>query len=892
MIFEITLLCVSKDKIFTLSSFSSSTQSLHTNHQENSSTNSSFLSLWPANNICELNDDFQRNFHQSRLHDTSILQCEEEEQQEKSSEFHFSHRQINYLGTRQMAESIINNNEQRQCMATGANGSNNNNGFNRRKTNNSGDVNASPKYNKSNNRAFNKDNQQQKQYREQRNAGNNPRFRQRGGGTGQQQNPRVSKDDSSIDFNGVDDDNLDDNSSEMFDFDDQCLNKRGAGGAGGSAKKTNMSHLLNFHYVDKQRTNVRGNRRSFNSNYHSNGRWSSSGNHVYRQTFSKEQFLQANCQFVVKKGSIDFSLHYADADLPIDWSNVEQVRLHSMESLKCPICLSEPQAAKITRCGHVYCWSCLLHYLALSDKSWRKCPVCSESIYKNDIRSVRGIISRCLKPGDSIHFRLMCRDRGSVLFYPRKTLPTISNKSEFEDLMDEINRQQYAHLLSADDQTVLDEVIEKEKYQLLKQLEEDGDQPEACFIKQALEENNEREKSVRERKSFDEVKLITKPKTPEEEKVILLPIKPVVAYDNAFDEKIETNSTEPIQISIPNEEQNDLSNKSPSSVVPNGTTISSNVPSSRIYFYQADDVYHGYLNGFNTRMLLHEYGSYENCPDELHFRVEAIESHFMTEDIRSQFRSLTHLPLTCEFQVIEVRLHPPIISPTTLQIFHDEIHRRRQLRTRKERLEKRRQQQAELVESQKLFSQHPPEMMYIPQQSFPVNGTDSMEEFPAIISSTTTTSSSSPPTGQLIDENLSPIVVVGPTTPNVSFAQMLKQQAPATPIWPMKSVQTTKPVMNKSISIDISTNNKKKTKTKNDSDQEVLNEDEEYYSSVPNFHSSFSLEEVFDRLKLVNGEENPMTSIEQTQGNVTTKKKNKKPKQILFATGMGGQAKL
>ena len=104
--------------------------------------------------------------------------------------------------------------------------------------------------------------------------------------------------------------------------------------------------------------------------------------------------------------------------------------------------------------------------------------------------SVRGIISRCLKPGDSIHFRLMCRDRGSVLFYPRKTLPTISNKSEFEDLMDEINRQQYAHLLSADDQTVLDEVIEKEKFQLLKQLEEDGDQPEACFIKQALEENN------------------------------------------------------------------------------------------------------------------------------------------------------------------------------------------------------------------------------------------------------------------------------------------------------------------------------------------------------------------------------------------------------------------
>lgn len=800
-----------------------------------------------------------------------------------------------------MAESIINNNEQRQCMATGGNGPNNNSGLNRKKTNNNGDVNASPKYNKSNSRALNKDNQQQRQnrgnnnYREQRGGGANTKHRQRGEHEQQQQpNNRLSKGENLNNFDciGVDDDNFDDNSSDMFDFDDQYLNKRG--GSSGSAKKTNMSHLLNFHYLDKQRVNVRGNRRSFHSNYHSNNRWSSGGHTTYRQTFSKEQFLQANCQFVVKKGSIDYSLHYADPDLVIDWSNVEQVRLHSMQPLKCPICLSEPQAAKITRCGHVYCWSCLLHYLALSDKPWRKCPVCSESIYKDDIRSVRGIISRSLKQGDWIHFRLMCRERGSVLFYPRKTLPTMSKTSEFEDLIDEINRQQYTHLLSADDQTVLHEIIEKEKLELLKQLEEDGDQPEACFIKQALEENNEREKSVQERmsqrKSSDEIKLILK--SPEEEKPVLLPTKTIVVYDDAFDETIRIETEQPnetIESDLLN--QSSSAEKTPSVYIATGSASASNVPPSRIYFYQADDVHHVYLNGFNTRMLLHEYGSYQNCPDELHFRVEAIESHFMTDDIRSQFRSLSHLPLTCEFQVIEVRLHPPIISPATMQVFHDEIHRRRQLRTRKERLEKRRQQQAELVESQKLFSQYPPEMMYIPQQSFPINGTDSMEEFPAIISSAT--SSSSPPTTttvQFSEENLSPPVV--PTTPSVSFAQMLKQQAP---VWLAKPVSTTKPVINKSISVEVSnTKTTKKNKTKNDrdNDDDVPNEDEEYYSSVPNFRSSFSLEEVFDRLKLVNGEENSVSSIEQTKGNGTTKKKNKKTKQILFATGMGGQAKL
>jgi len=131
--------------------------------------------------------------------------------------------------------------------------------------------------------------------------------------------------------------------------------------------------------------------------------------------------------------------------------------------------------------------------------------------------------------------------------------------------------------------------------------------------------------------------------------------------------------------------------------------------------------------------------------------------------------------------------------------------------------------------------------MYTPQESFPVNGTNSMEEFPAMISSAT---SSSPPSAsiQISDENLSP-----PTS--VSFAQMLKQQAPPPVIKPTTMKKT---IVEKSSAIEISTKNKKNKKKKdnNDSGEDFVNEDEEYYASVPNFHSSFSLEEVFDRLKL------------------------------------------
>ena len=80
--------------------------------------------------------------------------------------------------------------------------------------------------------------------------------------------------------------------------------------------------------------------------------------------------------------------------------------------------------AKMTRCGHIYCWSCILHYLSLvgltlslfrdvevmcaflvfdglirplshsrfpflfqqTDKPWHKCPICYEAVHKKALK--------------------------------------------------------------------------------------------------------------------------------------------------------------------------------------------------------------------------------------------------------------------------------------------------------------------------------------------------------------------------------------------------------------------------------------------------------------------------------------------------------------------------
>lgn len=143
------------------------------------------------------------------------------------------------------------------------------------------------------------------------------------------------------------------------------------------SKKHNLNHLLNFNYAP-----------------HASNNSASDGNHQFQRgiygrkqhaRYNKEQFLQAICQFVVR-ADIDWKPYTQTADQLVEWSSIEQVHVQSSEEPQCPICLYHPVAGKMTRCGHVYCWPCVLHYLALSDKTWRKCPICFEAIHAADLK--------------------------------------------------------------------------------------------------------------------------------------------------------------------------------------------------------------------------------------------------------------------------------------------------------------------------------------------------------------------------------------------------------------------------------------------------------------------------------------------------------------------------
>ncbi|NXI74194.1 RNF10 protein, partial [Anseranas semipalmata] len=453
-------------------------------------------------------------------------------------------------------------------------------------------------------------------------------------------------------------------------------------------KKINLNHLLNFTFEP------RGQAGHFDGNGH--GNWGKR-NKWGHKPFNKELFLQANCQFVVSEEQ-DYTVHFADPDTLVNWDFVEQVRICSHEVPSCPICLYPPTAAKITRCGHIFCWACILHYLSLSEKTWSKCPICYGSVHKKDLKSVVAMETRQYAIGDVITMQLMRREKGVLIALPKSQWMNVVQPVYVGD----DQHSQYSKLLLASREQVMQLVILEEKAALLKQYEEEKHTPEACFIEAAIQELKERETAL----SADQDKNngIAGISAAVEELVLdsSKSIEPAVSqekkcgveYLSAFDEELvepcsdlassflpsveseeaalgEDKVPEVDAIGEPDANTTEESNPAETSYQESKDTISSGHLNSSpfYYFYQAEDGQCMYLHPVNVRCLVREYGSLEKSPEKITAAVVEIAGYSMTEDIRQRHRYLCHLPLTCEFSICELALKPPIISKETLELF-------------------------------------------------------------------------------------------------------------------------------------------------------------------------------------------------------------------------------
>ncbi|KAF6203753.1 hypothetical protein GE061_002088 [Apolygus lucorum] len=610
------------------------------------------------------------------------------------------------------------------------------------------------------------------------------------------------------------------------------------------SKKQNLNHLLNFHYEPRGETDVVPRQKPSGSV----STRSLMSTHAHK--YNKEQFLQANCQFVVRFDG-DYGCYLGDPDLLVDWNLVELIRVDSSEDVNCPICLYPPVAGKITRCGHVFCWICILHYLALSDKTWRKCPICYESIHRNDLKSVETVDRTSYTIGQEITLQLMKKEKGSLIAAPvnqynaRMTTTLLDYGEKHIDTM-------FSKLLLAQ-KTDIEEIILRENNQLQEQVVEFKGCPEICFVEEALQ-------CLVQRKSFLDTGVIapdtTNDVTPalEDEKEIEKPLEPF--------EPDSINNTVAV-------EDLDIEH----------LTVSQ--PSKNFFFYQSVDGQHIYMHSINVKMLEMTYGTLENCPPIIKGKIVEKEGGSMTNELRKRLKYLQHVPITCQFEVVELELLPPLISPEAVIAFHDQVEIRKKRRFKQARAEKRREKKIE-EHQRRQFGRGPvPNLRIESHFHFPECGelTDVVRPpGPSQLPTSEASSRSQSPNRHEREEKFpnslsfdSLSFETPPEDNGISFAKMLREgktMKASTSAWP-----TVGEIGDGAACAGYWVQPRRQ---RQESVSATLESDSENYALSPPAKSSFNIAEALEAA----------AKMEKDKESMTGRKKKKKQQKILFATGL------
>ncbi|KAI8816071.1 uncharacterized protein EV422DRAFT_572133 [Fimicolochytrium jonesii] len=192
---------------------------------------------------------------------------------------------------------------------------------------------------------------------------------------------------------------------------------------------------------------------------------------AYYEPYNKERFVNANFRFIMDESG-DYTVNVFDPDVIVNWESIVQAVVPITKPASCPICLSPPIAPKVTKCGHVYCWHCVTHYLHLGEKKWRKCPICYDAIYAKDLKPARfsylqEVGKASVSQPAKVEMILMKRALNSTITLPRiayhtwnqvdgKAPPSIANA----------NAVPYAKLMLSSPEYLQSEILENERRQL------------------------------------------------------------------------------------------------------------------------------------------------------------------------------------------------------------------------------------------------------------------------------------------------------------------------------------------------------------------------------------------------------------------------------------------
>jgi len=183
----------------------------------------------------------------------------------------------------------------------------------------------------------------------------------------------------------------------------------------------NASHLLNFRSQPPPKSNPKP-KRNFPKKQSQKSFLAQKAEQRARRALSSAFYLHSSCNhaFVLKSDDYDRALSqqqryvnnthlskerlalYHGPDQTMKWHHVSMVKslvdthTHtngSDETNVCPICLSGHVAPRVTKCGHTFCFPCILRHLHNSsnnngNSSDCKCPCCSHPLHASELKPV------------------------------------------------------------------------------------------------------------------------------------------------------------------------------------------------------------------------------------------------------------------------------------------------------------------------------------------------------------------------------------------------------------------------------------------------------------------------------------------------------------------------
>ncbi|KAJ7069040.1 hypothetical protein B0H15DRAFT_918159 [Mycena belliarum] len=497
-----------------------------------------------------------------------------------------------------------------------------------------------------------------------------------------------------------------------------------------SNQSLNLNHLLNFTLPPRQTQPPPSLPRRSRKTGTQQGIW------------NKERFVNAQYRFVMNPNG-DYTVHFADPDIFFQWQDILQVIIPRSSALAsaaangeisgpeeghttCPICLSPPTAPRMTKCGHVFCFPCILHYLNTSENKWARCPICFDSVNEKQLKSVKwfdgpmyleeetdapvagssssnsaldATFEAAPRAGSTMRMRLMQRPQITTLALPRSHtwpsdllpphqapfhfLPDVFDYAKFmlatpsylvADLSQDLNElASERRILSGmtDDLGVLfiDAAEEKVQRQIAK-----ATALETPFLRERIDKAARDQREIEERVAFLETRrkqemaqhTSASPDIPQE----LLAIRSGIAPEPPAQANPRANPRQRRNVNPP----------------PPST--------STYYYYQAASGLPLFLHPLDIKILLSHYSGYAMFPDAISIRVDAVSEGTVNDDLRKRCKYLAHFPDGADVVFVEADL-AGVVGAGGLRSFEGALKMRAARRKEKGRKDERARVRAE-----------------------------------------------------------------------------------------------------------------------------------------------------------------------------------------------------